>query len=127
MIKLLTDLPENVLGFSAHGLVTAQDYSNVLVPAVEATLAKRPKVRMLASFGPDFTGYTPSAMWDDAKLGLGHVGAWERVALVTDHAWLAAATQMFSVFMPGVVRVFSNAERDQAVAWLTENAAAKGG
>ena len=39
--------------------------------------------------GPDFLGFTAAAMWDDAKIGLAHWNAWERVAVVTDVPWVA--------------------------------------
>ena len=38
MITQMTDLPDGVLGFEASGKVTGDDYSEVLVPAVEAAL-----------------------------------------------------------------------------------------
>jgi len=35
MLKPIPNLPENALGFSAHGTVTGANYANVLIPAVE--------------------------------------------------------------------------------------------
>ena len=40
MIELIPDLPENVLGFSAKGEVTVEDYETVLIPAVEARIKR---------------------------------------------------------------------------------------
>ncbi len=33
MIDTIPDLPDNVLGFSAKGTVTAQDYESAIIPA----------------------------------------------------------------------------------------------
>ncbi len=47
MITQLLDLPDNVLGFSATGRVTAEDYETKLIPAVDALFKRRDKIRFL--------------------------------------------------------------------------------
>ena len=59
-------------------------------------------------------------MWDDAKVGLQHLTAWERVAVVTDVGWIRTAMKAFGFVMPGQVRVFSNSELTAAQQWLSE-------
>lgn len=118
MIEQMTDLPAGTLGFRAHGQVTAADYENILVPDVEAAFALNPKLRMLYHLGEDFTGFDPGAMWDDAKLGFRHFSGWERVALVTDVAWLRAGVHALGFAMPGEFRMFRNAQLEEARAWL---------
>jgi hypothetical protein len=51
MIKLLTDLPDGVLGIEAVGHVEADDYANVVEPAVRAALEHSDKVRLLYVLG----------------------------------------------------------------------------
>jgi hypothetical protein len=120
MIKMLTGLPDNVVGFSAHGTVTAKDYEQHIVPAVEEVLVKHDKVRLLYQLGSGFDGFDVGAMWEDTKIGLSHLAAWERIAVVTDVDWIRMATKAFGFAMPGEVRVFSNAELDAARDWLTD-------
>ncbi len=119
MIELLTDLPDNVVGLSASGEVTGDDYENVFIPAVEAALGKHDKIRLLYVLGPEFTGYSGRAMWEDGKVGMGHVTRWERIAVVTDHSWMAHAVNVFGYLIPGQVKSFSVAERAAAIAWVT--------
>ncbi len=118
MIELLPNLPANVIGIAASGHVTAADYESILMPAVEAALRKHDKVRLLYELGSGLDGFAPGAMWDDMKLGIAHLRAWERVAVVTDIAWVANATRMFKFVMPCPVRVFSIRERAEAEAWI---------
>lgn len=118
MIKLLSDLPDNVVGIAASGHVSAADYETVLAPAVEAALKKHGKARLLYVLGSDFTGFAPGAMWEDAKLGIAHFTAWEKVALVTDVSWVANAASMFKFFMPCPVQVFSTQDQTKAEAWV---------
>jgi len=118
MIELLPNLPAHIVGVNASGQVDAADYEKVLVPAVEAVLKEHGKVRLLYQLGNDFTGFTAGAMWDDMKLGLAHLRAWEKVAVVTDVGWVASATSMFRFAMPFPVRVFSIEDRAAADAWI---------
>ncbi|MEO5560701.1 MAG: STAS/SEC14 domain-containing protein [Dokdonella sp.] len=118
MIKLLAGLPDNVVGISASGHVSASDYETVLAPAVEAALKKNGKARLLYVLGSDFTGLTPGAMWEDAKLGIAHFTAWEKVALVTDVGWVANAANIFRFVMPCPVQVFSTNDQVKAEAWV---------
>jgi len=36
VVEKIPDLPDNILGFSATGTVTAHDYESIIIPAVEA-------------------------------------------------------------------------------------------
>ena len=118
MIRPIPDLPDHVLGFTASGQVTAADYETVLVPALESELKTRKKVRLLYQLGADFAGFDMGAMWADAKVGLHHPAAWERVAVVTDIDWLRSATKVLGFAMPGQVKVFTNAEMAEARSWV---------
>ena len=120
MIKQMTDLPAGVVGFSAHGEVTADDYERVIVPDLEAVFSLREKVRLLYHFADDFTGFETRAMWDDAKLGLRHFSGFERVAIVSDIGWLNHTVPAISALFPGVFRSFPGSQLPQARAWLLD-------
>jgi len=119
MVEKIPDLPDNVLGFTAKGKVTANDYESVIIPAVEALFSRRGKVRFLYYLGEDFTGFEAAAMWDDMKLGLKHLAGWERVALVSDVEWIRAAVKVFGLAIPGEVRAFPNREFAEATRWVS--------
>ncbi|RLA68552.1 MAG: STAS/SEC14 domain-containing protein [Epsilonproteobacteria bacterium] len=120
MIKIISDLPSNVLGFESSGTVTGKDYETVLIPAVEAKLKEFPKIKLLYHLGPDFTGYDLKAAWDDAKVGLAHLTAWEKIAVVTDIEWVSSGVKVFGFVIPGEVRVFENSKLDTAKEWVSE-------
>src|SRR5664280_87862 len=86
MLKIMNDLPENVLGVSAEGKITGTDYETVLIPAIEKKLKEHKKIRMIYDLGSSFIGFDLSAMLDDAKMGMKHLSVWDRIALVSDHA-----------------------------------------
>jgi hypothetical protein len=120
MIDKIPNLPDNVLGFTAKGTVTAKDYDAIIIPAVEAVFAKGTKARFLYNLGEEFVGFEVAAMWDDTKLGFKHLSGWERLAVVTNVEWIRAAIQLFRLAMPGHVRVFHNNELAEAIRWVSE-------
>jgi hypothetical protein len=118
MMKLIPDLPANVVGLIASGHVTADDYERVAIPAVEAALKAHPRIRMLYQVPADFDGFAPGAVWDDVKLGVGHITAWERVAVVSDVDWIRGSTRFFGFLMPCPVKLFANADMLEATRWI---------
>jgi len=121
MIRALDDLPEGVLGFQATGTLTAEDYTQVLAPALEAARAGGHKIRVLLDFTGEFDGMEPSAVWQDLKMGVQDWKAWERIALVTDHTWMRDGLRMFAWAVPGEARASPADERDAALQWLAAN------
>ena len=68
---------------------------------------------------PEFSGMSGGALWEDLKVGAGHLRAWQRIALVTDIHWMDQMTTLFGTMAPGQIKRFPLARRDQAIAWLT--------
>lgn len=89
MLERIQGLPENVLGFSAKGEVTGKDYESVLIPAVEELLIRYKKVRLLYHIGEEFAGFDAKALLDDARVGIQHFYAWDKICVVTDVGGLA--------------------------------------
>jgi len=123
MLERITDLPDRVLGIKAIGEVTSDDYQSVLVPALEDKLTKSKKIRLLYVLGDQFDGYTGGAAWEDAKVGMKHLAAFERVAVVTDVDWIRNMVKAFGFAIFGQVRVFDNDELGEAREWICEPAA----
>ncbi|MCX6170239.1 MAG: STAS/SEC14 domain-containing protein [Ignavibacteriales bacterium] len=120
MLKIMNDLPDNVLGVSAEGNITGTDYEAVLIPAVEKKLKANKKIRMLYHLGSSFTGFDLNAMLDDAKMGMKHLSAWERVAFVSDHELINTFAKFFGYMLSCELRIFRNSELDVAIKWISE-------
>lgn len=120
MVKLMTDLPDNVLGMYAEGKITAADYETVLIPAVEEKLRTNKKMRVLYQIADSFEGFELKAMLDDAKIGIGDLSAWEKLAVVSDHHLINSTARFFGHFMICEIRIFSTADLDAAKKWVSE-------
>jgi len=118
MIERLTGFADDIIAIAYRGRVSGLDYETVLVPAVEAALRTHAKLRFYCEMPDDFTGFAAGALWDDWKLGLGHLNHWGPVAVVTDIPWIRNTTQALSPLITTKVKVFGLAEKDQARAWL---------
>ena len=109
-------MPEGVIGFRAVGEIHADDYRDVLQPALQQALDRGEKVRIVLEF-PSFDGISASATWEDLKMGVEHLTQWKRIALVTDVEWMIHVTHLFGWMTPGELKHFPLSERDDAVAW----------
>jgi SpoIIAA-like len=116
MITELTDLPAGVIGFEAAGRLRAEDYRDVLLPVVErATTSGDIRILIVMS---DFDGLSAGALWQDLKMGVENLGAWKRIALVTDIEWMSHMVAMFGWMTPGELKHFLLAERSAAIDWV---------
>ena len=121
MLKIMNDLPANVLGVSAEGKITGTDYETILIPVLEEKLKAHKKIRMIYRLGDDFSGFDMGAMLDDAKVGLKHLSAWDRIALVSDHETINSFAKFFGHLMTCELRIFKNDELEAAKKWVIES------
>jgi len=118
MIDLIKGLPSNVVGLSAHGLVTENDYRDVLIPAVENALKLHDKIRIYYEIGPNFTGFDLRAVFADIRIGAGRLFHWEKIAIVTDVPWIRDSARLFSFLIPAQIHTFDTADILKAKAWI---------
>ena len=101
--------------------VTDRDYTETLIPAIDAAIAQGDRVRLLAVVEAGFSDFTLGAMLQDARTGLKHWRGFDRVALVTDNSAVKTTAAAFSVFLPCPVARFTMAELEDARRWLRES------
>jgi len=109
---------QNLLYIKASGEVTAADYETVLIPAAEDILNEHDKLRMIYELGPDMTGFSAGAMWEDAKVGMHHLTQFEKLAVISDHSWVVNMVKVFAFMIPCPVKVFSTAQATEARTWI---------
>jgi hypothetical protein len=127
VIKLIEGLPDGVVGIEAVGEVTADDYSSVAYPAVKDALARHKKISLLHVLDERFTGYEAGGGWADAKLGALHAFSWRRIAVVTDLHHVRNQVKRVGWAIPSEMRLFSNAQRTEALGWVSADSRDKGG
>jgi len=121
LVKRIEGLPQNVVGFSAGESVTAEDYTQSILPAVEQALKGNGKIRFLCYLEPEFKNISGGALLEDAKMGLGHLNSFEKIAIVTEVGWVINGIKMFSFVMPCPVEIFPTNRFEDAKAWIVQN------
>jgi SpoIIAA-like len=58
------------------------------------------------------------AMWEDFRVGIGHLSGWERIAVVTDVDWIRHAINAFRFLVSGETRIFPTSEAAKARRWI---------
>ncbi|GAA4542249.1 STAS/SEC14 domain-containing protein [Pseudonocardia xishanensis] len=118
MIEELVGLPHGVFGLRVGGRLTVEDYEKVIGPMVQRAREADGRLRCLIEIQADFEGLTPAAVLDDIGLGLGTVGAYDGVAVVTDRTALRTATEWAAFVVPFPMKVFPAGGREEAAQWL---------
>src|SRR5271165_3648089 len=121
MIELIDDLPRNVVGISVKGRVTKDECREILAPAIARSLRWRDKIRLYYELGSRF----PGSGWDDLDLGFENAASCERIAIVTDIAWVRLTVKAIRFLIPGEIRVFDTSETAEARAWITARAGSR--
>ncbi|PHS27001.1 MAG: universal stress protein UspA [Robiginitomaculum sp.] len=117
MISYTTPEDRKVLGFHVSGKLSAEDYEEVLMPAIEAQIKANGKARILVEWSDNFKGWEAKAMLDDAKLCFAHWNDFEKIALVGAPKWLDIFLKMFDAVSKGDVKAFEEGRYDQAMTW----------
>jgi len=112
---------DNVVAFRAEGVITHDDYEEILIPEVEKRIKAHGKVKLLYWCGEEFKGFSAGAMWDDARFGLMHLGDFLKIAVVSDIEWVRQSVKLFAPLMPAPVQVFHNAAIEDAKHWIEED------
>lgn len=123
MIEIASGFPERIFAVEGKGRISAEDYRDVLIPEANRRIEKFGSIRMLCHLGAGFDGLTPGAAWSDLKFGLSRWDEIERLAVVTNSAWITDAIRLFAPLYPHPMRAFADSELAEAKAWIMEDVA----
>jgi len=113
MIELIHGLPRNVVGITTRGRVTREDWDDVLLPAIDEALRRHDKVRLYYEIASRY----PGAGWDVLDLATDKL---ERIAVVSDAAWVKWTANALCFLITSKVRVFTKEEEEESRTWITD-------
>lgn len=120
MLSMIEGLPDHVIGIRINDKLRAEDYENQLIPWVNDKLERHHKLDLLCCIDGEWKGMEAGAVWQDLRLGLGKIGHWARMAIVSDVKWIENAIKLFGLFSPGELRHFAGNDYAAAHAWVCE-------
>lgn len=120
MLEVLPS-PDHVVAFRTSGHVDANDIERA-IEAVEAALARQDRISIFAEI--EIAGMSPSAFARDVGYGLGklrELHRFPRAAVVTNQEWVRWIAQIEGAIFPQIeVKIFTPAQRDEALAWASQ-------
>jgi hypothetical protein len=120
VVEAIAGMPKGTIGFRPAGPVTREDVEDVLLPALRGC---EDGIRLLIEIPDHLDRPQASTTWHAVKDGVDlhelREAPWERIALVTDHAWVATAAFLLGWMVPGQLRVFGLDGEEEAKDWLS--------
>ena len=117
MILIRSTMPTGTIGFEAIGELSADDYRDVIAPALDRRLPDQP-LRLLFLLDDRFEMLTPGAAIQDIKPWVQHRGDWQKIAVVSDQEWINRVVDEFTRVDIDRLRRFATSELDAAEAWV---------
>ena len=118
MIDILPQSKGNFIAIQISGKLTVDDYETVWVPRLEEAIARYGKVRVLMYLDETFDGWETAVIWEDTKVGLKNINAFEKIAVVGLTDWLSKVTEMLGHLMPASVKTFPAGQLEEAASWV---------
>lgn len=119
MIKYMTDLPSNIVGFKAIGEITESDFTDTVMPKVKELIERTDQLNYLLVLETSVMNFTLGAWMKDAIMGIKHLTKWNRAAIVSDVDAIRKFTDFFSYLMPGEFKGFEHKDQQVAIDWVT--------
>ena len=120
MLRRMTDMPADTIGFEAIGEIEDDDWERAVEPVLRREIAEGRKVRLLYLLGPEARDVEGDAMKADTGFRARHATSFERVAVVSDEDWMRPALSALSFLLPGHAKGFRVRELAEAKAWLAD-------
>jgi hypothetical protein len=119
MVELLNDFPPHVAAYRASGKVHKEEYEKVVMHKVDEVAEQFGKINFLVRLETDMDNYTFAAFMDYLKVSFEHFSKWNRMAIVSDEAWLRTAYNALSVLVPGKIKGYPLKEYEDAKQWVS--------
>ena len=117
---IMEGFPDDVVVFHVEGTISYNDYVKTLIPFIRNKVSLSDKIKLLCFIGEDFDGFTLGAMWADTCFGLRYVRKISKLALVSDIAWVRKVAKIVSFLLPYPVRIFNDADINEAKSWIVQ-------
>jgi hypothetical protein len=109
-----------IVAVRARGILTEDDYLNVLVPQVRRALGAGERIRVLLFMDETFRGWNARAAWRNTCLDLRHRRDFDKVAIVGVSAWEQWCATLVEGLITGEIRTFARDELSTAWTWLRD-------
>jgi hypothetical protein len=119
MVELLPEFPPHVAAYRASGKVHKEEYEKVVMHRVDEVAAQYGKINFLVRLETDMDNYSLPAFLNYLKVSFEHFTKWNRMAIVSDEAWVRTAYNALSPLVPGKIKSYPLNEYESARQWVS--------
>ncbi|MGN7785839.1 STAS/SEC14 domain-containing protein [Niabella sp. 22666] len=119
MISIIDDVPGHVIAFRATGTVSADDFKDILLPAVEKHLEVFSDLNYMLVIDTDLSNFTIGSWIQNVSLGLQQLKNWRKAAIICDVKFVKVVTDTIFKVMPGEFKVYEHERYDEALVWVS--------
>lgn len=119
MVELLPDFPPHVAAYRASGKVHQEEYESVVMHRVDEVARQWGKINFLVRLETDMDNYSLAAFLDYLKVSFEHFTKWNRMAIVSDEAWLRTAYKVLSPLVHGKIKSYPLNQYEEARQWVS--------
>ncbi|OZM77243.1 STAS/SEC14 domain-containing protein [Pseudonocardia sp. MH-G8] len=118
MLELMTETEGDVIAVRARGVLTEDDYRDVLVPQLAKALKGAEQIRVLFLLEQTFRGWNARAAWRNTCLDVRHRRDFDKVAIVGAPTWEQWCAKLANLLITGEIKTFAHDELSTAWTWL---------
>ncbi|UYQ95630.1 STAS/SEC14 domain-containing protein [Chitinophaga horti] len=119
MITLLTGYPPHVAAYAASGAVSKEEYEQLVMRRVNEVADQYGKINFLVLLDTSFSNYSMGAFLEYLQISFRHFFKWERMAIVSEEAWVRRAYELLSPLVHGEIRSYTHEELTVARDWVS--------
>ena len=119
MLKLIYDLPPQVVGMHAYADVTEQEYEGALIPLFNDVINKNRRISFLLVLETDIKNFASGAWCGNVRIGLKYFFKWNKIAIVTDQRGVLGYSDLFKYIVPGKFKCYRLDQLDSAIKWIS--------
>jgi hypothetical protein len=118
MLELMPASDSDIVAIGARGVLTEEDYQDVLIPQLEGALEAAERVRVLVLMDETFRGWNARAAWRNTCLDVRHRRDFDKVAIVGAPTWEQWCAKLVNLLTAGEIKTFTRDELSTAWTWL---------
>jgi hypothetical protein len=119
MIEIMKNVPSNMIGFCASGIIQHEDFTSTVLPVIEKLIENQGTLNYMLVLDPSIKNNCVDDWWEEALLSIKNLREWHRVAVVSNSEEIKDFTDLFNLVSAGEFHGFVHSDLQQAIDWVS--------
>ncbi|MCH5597027.1 SpoIIAA family protein [Niabella ginsengisoli] len=121
MIDKIDKVPDNIMAFSASGTIDANDFTNILIPAIKNYMKDHKDLNYMLVLDNDLSNFSVTWWMKSLWVAIRDMTTWNRSVIISNLDKLKNFTNESCKELPGELRVYPKEQIEEAIRWLSGN------